>query len=27
MGVGKCVDRGKKILDKPEIIKEYLAQV
>ena len=25
MGVGKCVDRGKKILDKPEIIKEYLA--
>jgi hypothetical protein len=27
MGVGKCVDRGKKIHDKPEIIKEYLAQV
>ena len=27
MGVGKCVDRGKKILDKPEIIKEYLAEV
>jgi hypothetical protein len=27
MGVGKCVDRGKKILDKPEIIKEYLEQV
>ena len=27
MGVGKCVDRGKKILDKPEIIKEYLGQV
>ena len=25
MGVGKCVDRGKKLLDKPEIIKEYLA--
>jgi len=25
MGVGKCVDRGKKIFDKPEIIKEYLA--
>ena len=25
MGVGKCVDRGKKILDKPEIKKEYLA--
>ena len=27
MGVGKCVDRGKKIFDKPEIIKEYLGQV
>jgi len=27
MGVGKCVDRGKKIFDKPEIIKEYLTQV
>ena len=27
MGVGKCVDPGKKILDKPEIIKEHLAQV
>jgi len=27
MGVGKCVDRGKKIFDKPEIMKEYLAQV
>ena len=27
MGVGKCVDRGKKVLDRPEIIKEYLGQV
>jgi len=27
MGVGKCVDRGTKLLDKPEIIKEYLGQV
>jgi len=27
MGIGKCVDRGKKILDKPEMIKEYLGQV
>ena len=24
MGVGKCVDRGKKIVDKQEIIREYL---
>ena len=27
MGVSKCVDRGEKILDKPEIMKEYLGQV
>ena len=27
MGVGKCVDRGKKIFDKPEIMKEYLGHV
>ena len=27
MGVGKCVDRGKKVLDMPEIIKEYLGLV
>jgi len=25
MGVGKCVQRGNKILDKPGIMKEYLA--
>ena len=25
MGVGKCVDRGKKILDNAEIIREYLS--
>lgn len=24
MGVGKCVERGKKLLDKREIIREYL---
>jgi len=27
MGVGKCVDRGKKDLDQPEITKKYLGQV
>jgi hypothetical protein len=25
MGVGKCVERGKKSLDKSEIIREYLS--
>ena len=27
MGVGKCVDRGKKTLDKAEIMREYFPQV
>jgi len=27
MGVGKYVDPGKKIIDKPEIINEHLGQV
>lgn len=27
MGVGKCVGRGKRMLDKEEIMREYLPQV